>query len=147
MFLYPRARETALPEPRSGFDRAAAFFFYEFGLGANDGDVGGGGTRYGADVTTPRSPHPPPRYSCLCALCGNRFWNGSNLTMFLYPRARETALPEPRSGLSNNRKQGDCWPIALGQASSMKSPIPKERLRVSNWIVPRLYYYAVYETV
>ena len=25
----------------------------------------------------------------------------------------------------------------------MKSPIPKERLRVSNWIVQRLYNYAV----
>ena len=29
----------------------------------------------------------------------------------------------------------------------MKSPIPKERLRVSNWIVPRLYDYAVKKTV
>src|ERR1022692_3122586 len=29
----------------------------------------------------------------------------------------------------------------------MKSPIPKERLRVSNWIVQRLYNYAVNETV
>jgi len=28
----------------------------------------------------------------------------------------------------------------------MKSPIPKERLRVSNWIVQRLYNYAVNET-
>ena len=25
----------------------------------------------------------------------------------------------------------------------MKSPVPKERLRVSNWIVPSLYKYAV----
>jgi len=38
MFLYPRARETALPEPRSGFDRAAVFFL-RIRLGANDGDV------------------------------------------------------------------------------------------------------------
>ena len=29
----------------------------------------------------------------------------------------------------------------------MKSPIPKERLRVSNWIVQRLYDDAVNETV
>ena len=29
----------------------------------------------------------------------------------------------------------------------MKSPIPKERLRVSNWIVQRLYNYAVNKTV
>ena len=29
----------------------------------------------------------------------------------------------------------------------MKSPIPKERLRVSDWIVQRLYNYAVNETV
>ena len=29
----------------------------------------------------------------------------------------------------------------------MKSPIPKGRLRVSNWIVQRLYNYAVNETV
>ena len=29
----------------------------------------------------------------------------------------------------------------------MKSPIPKERLRVSNWIVQGLYNYAVNETV
>ena len=29
----------------------------------------------------------------------------------------------------------------------MKSPIPKERLRVSNWIVQRLYNDAVNETV
>jgi len=29
----------------------------------------------------------------------------------------------------------------------MKSPIPKERLRVNNWIVQRLYNYAVNETV
>ena len=29
----------------------------------------------------------------------------------------------------------------------MKSPIPKERLRVSNWIVQELYDYAVNETV
>ena len=29
----------------------------------------------------------------------------------------------------------------------MKSPIPKERLRVSNWMVPRLYNYAVNVTV
>src|ERR1039458_6835934 len=29
----------------------------------------------------------------------------------------------------------------------MKSPIPKERLRVSNWSVQRLYNYAVNETV
>jgi len=29
----------------------------------------------------------------------------------------------------------------------MKSPIPKERLRVSNWIVQRLDNYAVNETV
>ena len=29
----------------------------------------------------------------------------------------------------------------------MKSPIPKERLRVSNWIVQRLYNYAVKKTV
>ena len=29
----------------------------------------------------------------------------------------------------------------------MKSPIPKERLRVGNWIVQRLYNYAVNETV
>ena len=33
------------------------------------------------------------------------------------------------------------------QALSSKSPIPKERLRVSNWIVQRLYYYAVSKTV
>ena len=29
----------------------------------------------------------------------------------------------------------------------MKSPIPKERLRVSNWIVQKLYNYAVKERV
>ncbi len=29
----------------------------------------------------------------------------------------------------------------------MKSPIPKERLRVNNWIVQRLYKHAVSETV
>ena len=29
----------------------------------------------------------------------------------------------------------------------MKSPIPKGRLRVSNWIVQKLYNYAVNETV
>ena len=29
----------------------------------------------------------------------------------------------------------------------MKSPIPKERLRVNNWIVQRLYNYAVSETI
>jgi hypothetical protein len=29
----------------------------------------------------------------------------------------------------------------------MKSPIPKERLRVSNWIVQRLYNYAANKTV
>ena len=28
----------------------------------------------------------------------------------------------------------------------MKSPVPKERLRVSNWIVQRLYNYVVKET-
>src|SRR3984957_10254813 len=33
------------------------------------------------------------------------------------------------------------------QALSPKSPIPKERLRVSNWIVQRLYDYAVSKTV
>ena len=33
------------------------------------------------------------------------------------------------------------------QALSPKSPIPKERLRVSNWIVPGLYDYAVSKTV
>jgi hypothetical protein len=33
------------------------------------------------------------------------------------------------------------------QALSPKSPIPKERLRVSNWIVPRLYDDAVSKTV
>ena len=61
IFMYPRARETAPPEPRSGFRPRRRFLFYEFRLGANDGDVGGAGTRYGVDVTTPRSPHPPPR--------------------------------------------------------------------------------------
>ena len=30
---------------------------------------------------------------------------------------------------------------------ALKSPIPKERLRVNNWIVQRLYDYAVNETV
>ena len=29
----------------------------------------------------------------------------------------------------------------------MKSPIPKERLRVSNWVVQKLFNYAVNETV
>ncbi len=29
----------------------------------------------------------------------------------------------------------------------MKSPIPKERLRVSNWIMQKLYNYAVNETI
>jgi hypothetical protein len=33
------------------------------------------------------------------------------------------------------------------QALSQKSPIPKERLRVSNWIVQGLYDYAVSKTV
>jgi hypothetical protein len=33
------------------------------------------------------------------------------------------------------------------QALSPESPIPKERLRVSNWIVQRLYDYAVSKTV
>ena len=67
--LYPRARETAPPEPRSGFRPRRRFLFYEFRLGANDGDVGGAGTRYGVDVTTPRSPHPPARYPRVNKLC------------------------------------------------------------------------------
>ena len=63
----------------------------------------------------------------------------------LYARARNKR--RAADGLSNNRKQGDCYPIALAEALSLKSPIPKERLRVSNWIVQRLYNYAVNETV
>jgi hypothetical protein len=62
--IYPsrsvHARARPPPEPRSGFRRRRRFLFYEFGLGANDGDVGGAGIRYGVDVTTPRSAHPPP---------------------------------------------------------------------------------------
>jgi hypothetical protein len=35
-------------------------------------------------------------------------------------------------------KQGDCRPAALAYALPIKSPTPKERLRVSNWNVQRL---------
>jgi hypothetical protein len=44
-----------------------------------------------------------------------------------------------------NKATADQSPFA--QALSTKSPIPKERLRVSNWIVQRLYNYAVKKTV
>ena len=60
IFTNSRARETAARAALRIRPRRR-FLFYEFGLGANDGDVGGAGTRYGVDVTTPRSPHPPPR--------------------------------------------------------------------------------------
>jgi len=60
IFIDSRARETAARaalriQPRR------RFLFYEFGLGANDGDVGGAGTRYGVDVrTTPIAASAAP---------------------------------------------------------------------------------------
>ena len=61
------------------------------------------------------------------------------ITFFVtFTRARGAPPREETRRLLTNRP---C------QALSPKSPIPKERLRVSNWIVQRLYNYAVSETV
>src|ERR1700692_1599795 len=54
------------------------------------------------------------------------------------PRARGAPQREETRRLPTNHP---C------QASTPKSPIPKGRLRVSNWIVQRLYDYAVSKTV
>ena len=52
-----------------------------------------------------------------------------------------SAAPAPVTGSSPTR-----WPNPQHGKGSMKSPIPKGRLRVSNWIVQRRYDYAVNET-
>jgi hypothetical protein len=67
------------------------FLFCEFWLGANDGDVGGAGASHGS-----RTQHPD---RCI------RRCDGSNLTISMDPRARETAPPEPRSGFRPRRRR------------------------------------------
>jgi hypothetical protein len=57
-----------------------------------------------------------------------------------------TGSPANEMGRAKRHQQGDCEPIALAQASLRESD-SKERLRVSNWIVQRLYDYAVKRTV
>jgi len=57
----------------------------------------------------------------------------------LYP------LLAPTCAAPNEVKQGDCQATAL--KIYQRSPIPKERLRVNNWIVQGLYDDAVKQTV
>ena len=59
-------------------------------------------------------------------------------------RAGWAALRQFRA-ITGNKATAKQSPLL--KALSMKSPIPKERLRVGNWIVQRLYNYAVNETV
>src|SRR6202453_929507 len=61
------------------------------------------------------------------------------LTYFGSFRRARGAPPRERNKATAN--QSPC------KALSSKSPIPKERLRVSNWIVQGLYDYAVSKTV
>jgi hypothetical protein len=91
---------------------------------------------------------PPPSYGGLCARPpAIEIGRGAALIFFLALSAREGAdgqavvCPLLRGRNKATATNHPC------QASSPKSPIPKERLRVSNWIVQRLYDYAVSKTV
>ena len=82
------------PEPRSGFRPRRRFLSYEFRLGANDGDVGGAGARYGVDVTTPRSPHPPPllRYEQLGCILRRQGWTSDSIGELGVSRRKNPAV-------------------------------------------------------
>ena len=76
----------------------------------------------------------------LRAAARDRDWQGV-AALTLAENLRRARGAPPRGANKATANQSPC------KALSSKSPIPKERLRVSNWIVQGLYDYAVSKTV
>jgi hypothetical protein len=108
------------------------------GCWPHDGEVAGGAPSPISEFRFIDSAHRV-NLSCLPlrarGLMASRQWS-----------ARCYGVARQRDGSRQKHQQGDCEPIAFAQGSLRESD-SKERLRVSNWIVQRLYDYAVKRTV